>query len=34
MASLKLKVVRDQIRFSLAIVGFIVIFRGQLYFVG
>ena len=34
MASLKLKVVRDQIRCSLAIVGFIVIFLGRLCFVG
>ena len=34
MASLKLKVVRYLIRFSLALVGFIVIFRGQLYFRG
>ena len=34
MASLMLKVVRDQIRLELAIVCFIVIFLGQLCFVG
>ncbi|PNH82448.1 hypothetical protein C1N27_02985 [Vibrio diazotrophicus] len=34
VASLMLKVVRDQIRLELAIVCFIVIFLGQLCFVG
>lgn len=34
VASLMLKIVRDQIRLELAIVCFIVIFFGQLCFVG